>query len=156
MWIVAHANPQQMSTRRSTIVDDCRSDVAHPGGDRSSKGHRKVSAKKIDAQINAWRRAWPEFSHSGSDAYNPHPDKLGLKTRRSIEALCEKSQSGHGPGDICPPFQANSAWWSTEPRLGRVAHGVAHRVDRIKAIGNGQVPQVAALAWNVLASSFFP
>ena len=29
--------------------------------------------------------------------------------------------------------------------------GVAHRVDRLKAIGNGQVPAVAALAWRILS-----
>jgi DNA (cytosine-5)-methyltransferase 1 len=40
--------------------------------------------------------------------------------------------------------------WSTEPQLGRVAHGVAHRVDRLKAIGNGQVPLVVAQAWGIL------
>jgi DNA (cytosine-5)-methyltransferase 1 len=34
--------------------------------------------------------------------------------------------------------------------VGRVANGVAHRVDRLKAIGNGQVPIVAATAWNIL------
>lgn len=38
-------------------------------------------------------------------------------------------------------------WWKTEPGLGRVADGVANRVDRIKAIGNGQVPIVAARAF---------
>jgi hypothetical protein len=27
---------------------------------------------------------------------------------------------------------------------------VAARVDRLKAIGNGQVPSVAALAWDIL------
>jgi hypothetical protein len=27
---------------------------------------------------------------------------------------------------------------------------VAHRMDRLKAIGNGQVPAVAALAWTIL------
>lgn len=43
-----------------------------------------------------------------------------------------------------------SDWWSTEPELGRVAHGVPHRVDRLKSIGNGQVPSVARLAWNNL------
>jgi DNA (cytosine-5)-methyltransferase 1 len=42
-------------------------------------------------------------------------------------------------------------WWATEPNVGRVAHGVAARVDRLKAIGNGQVPAVAALAFRVLA-----
>ena len=32
----------------------------------------------------------------------------------------------------------------------RVAAGIKHRVGRLKAIGNGQVPQVAALAWTIL------
>jgi hypothetical protein len=27
---------------------------------------------------------------------------------------------------------------------------VANRVDRLRAIGNGQVPSVAALAWSIL------
>ena len=40
---------------------------------------------------------------------------------------------------------------STEPLMGRVAHGVAKRVDRLKAIGNGQVPQCAAVAFNILS-----
>lgn len=38
-----------------------------------------------------------------------------------------------------------------KPELGRVAHGVANRVDRLKAIGNGQVPAVAALAFTILS-----
>ena len=41
-------------------------------------------------------------------------------------------------------------WWHAEPDVGRVADGVANRVDRLKAIGNGQVPAVASLAWNIL------
>ena len=41
-------------------------------------------------------------------------------------------------------------WWSIEPNLDRVAHGVASRVDRLKAIGNGQVPLCAATAWSIL------
>ena len=40
--------------------------------------------------------------------------------------------------------------WGIESRLGRVANGVADRVDRLKAIGNGQVPIVAATAWRIL------
>jgi len=41
-------------------------------------------------------------------------------------------------------------WWSTEPNVGRVANGVASRVNRLKAIGNGQVPAVAEVAWKIL------
>lgn len=44
-------------------------------------------------------------------------------------------------------------WWQTEPALGRVADGVANRVERIRAAGNGQVPAVAAAVWRLLAES---
>ncbi len=41
-------------------------------------------------------------------------------------------------------------WWAVEPDVGRVAHGVASRVDRLKALGNGQVPAVVKAAWQIL------
>ena len=40
--------------------------------------------------------------------------------------------------------------WDAEPNVGRVVNGLAARVDRLKALGNGQVPAVAALAWKIL------
>lgn len=46
--------------------------------------------------------------------------------------------------------RATHAAWKLEPGVGRVAHGVANRVDRLKALGNGQVPGVVAVAWEVL------
>ena len=35
-----------------------------------------------------------------------------------------------------------STWWSVEPDVGRVAHGVPNRVDRLKCLGNSVVPQI--------------
>lgn len=32
-------------------------------------------------------------------------------------------------------------WWPAEPDVGRVAHGVPYRVDRLKCLGNAVVPQ---------------
>ena len=43
-----------------------------------------------------------------------------------------------------------TGWWKSEPDVGRVANGVANRMDRLKAIGNGQVPLVAASAFKLL------
>lgn len=40
--------------------------------------------------------------------------------------------------------------WPAEPDVGRVADGVAARVDRLKALGNGQVPRVAARAFAMM------
>jgi DNA (cytosine-5)-methyltransferase 1 len=45
---------------------------------------------------------------------------------------------------------AEQSWWSIEPNVGRVVDGMASRVDRLKAIGNGQVPLCAATAWTIL------
>jgi DNA (cytosine-5)-methyltransferase 1 len=40
--------------------------------------------------------------------------------------------------------------WNEPAPFARMDDGVAHRVDRTRATGNGQVPAVAALAWIVL------
>jgi DNA (cytosine-5)-methyltransferase 1 len=38
-----------------------------------------------------------------------------------------------------------------QPEPIRMVDGVANRVDRLKAIGNGQVPLCAATAWRILS-----
>ena len=45
-------------------------------------------------------------------------------------------------------------WWESEPSVGRVADGVANRMDRLAATGNGQVPAVAATAFRILMERF--
>lgn len=42
--------------------------------------------------------------------------------------------------DECPE---RSDWWAAEPDVGRVAHGIPNRVDRLKCLGNAVVPQQA-------------
>jgi len=47
----------------------------------------------------------------------------------------------------------SSDWWAIEPNVGRVVDGMAARVDRLKAIENGQVPLCAATAWRILSGN---
>ena len=42
--------------------------------------------------------------------------------------------------------------WPPEPDVGRVVDGMAARMDRLTAIGNGQVPRVAATAFRLLTN----
>ena len=58
-----------------------------------------------------------------------------------------------GADKLCTeqPRDYRSNWWKTEPSVGRVVDGLAARVDRLKAIGNGQVPRVAATAFAMMA-----
>lgn len=40
-------------------------------------------------------------------------------------------------------------WWES-PDDARMAHGLAHKLDRVRATGNGQVAAVVPLAWDLL------
>ena len=74
-------------------------------------------------------------------------DGTRLERLRHAHSTAIKAQSF---GTNSRPTAWREDWRSAATRLCRVAHGVAHRVDRLKAIGNGQVPAVAALAWRLL------
>lgn len=68
------------------------------------------------------------------------PRSISYRARSATTLGIEKGRSSERGG-----------WWPAEPGMGRMANGLAHRVDRIKALGNGQVPRVAATAFTILA-----
>jgi len=92
---------------------------------------------------------------SASDCGAPHTrDRFWLKATATDMA---DSNSTHGERNKCAQRSeqeradtSQSSWWASEPDVGRVADGVSARVDRLKAIGNGQVPIVAATAFSIL------
>ena len=49
---------------------------------------------------------------------------------------------GGARSDKIEGIRPEAKFWPTEPDVGRVAHGVPARVDRLKALGNAVVPQV--------------
>jgi len=71
------------------------------------------------------------------------------KVASSNGTQCEGNKRSERVKPEHPDF-GGSSWWSTEPNVGRVANGVAARVVRLKAIGNGQVPLCAATAFKLL------
>ena len=71
-------------------------------------------------------------------------DKGYVRWLRGMGAT--ESQHNDRRGQI----NGSGEWWQVEPNVGRVVDGMASRVDRLKAIGNGQVPLCAATAWRIL------
>ena len=79
-----------------------------------------------------------------------------IPERREPEHVCEGFS---GEGDVADPSSPRlegesisetrklqptpRSWWTIEPNVGRVAHGVPSRVDRLRGLGNAVVPQVA-------------
>ena len=47
-------------------------------------------------------------------------------------------------------IEATGLHWAIEPDVGRVAHGIPNRVDRLKSLGNSLVPQIPFLIANCI------
>ena len=77
----------------------------------------------------------------GDPAHLEHPARERL-------ALGESQRA-----DVIQKYAATvgASWWAREPAMDRVVDGMAGRVDRIKALGRGQIPLVAATAWRILS-----
>jgi len=55
--------------------------------------------------------------------------------RQSFDGHSGRSRSTHR--------QSKQEFWTVEPNVGRVAHGIPRRVDRLKGLGNAIVPQIS-------------
>ena len=91
-------------------------------------------------------RRWAGYD--GKDV--AYSERIGQQ--RSGEYVRPSDPEAHSQGEAGRSIngcEGEEGWWDTEPRVGRVAHGMAHRMDRLKALGNGQVPAVAATAFKV-------
>jgi DNA (cytosine-5)-methyltransferase 1 len=80
----------------------------------------------------------------------PNAPSLRLQGQGQHEQPIGAKKGGHWQANILKSI-GTSDQWAIEPNVGRVADGVAARVDRLKAIGNGQVPLCAATAWRILS-----
>ncbi|NIQ92408.1 MAG: DNA cytosine methyltransferase [Deltaproteobacteria bacterium] len=73
--------------------------------------------------------------------------------RDRIWIVAHASSEGRDEKNIAEKRQiARSAWWNSEPDVGRLAYGAPDDVERLKALGNAQVPAVAACAWEILSA----
>jgi DNA (cytosine-5)-methyltransferase 1 len=70
--------------------------------------------------------------------------------QRKYEQSVNTEESCNWEANYVKPI-SSSDFWKVEPNVGRVVDGLASRMDRLKAIGNGQVPLCAATAWRILS-----
>jgi len=116
---------------------------------------RKKGRSTVIRELVARGYTWRDGSLGASDAGAPHKrDRWWLLAKRAdTDCLRElqpqgiqQDQRGRS-GDL---GKVRAGWWDAEPGMGRMANGLAYRSDRIRCLGNGQVPLVAAAAWCLL------
>ena len=172
LWIVAHADGyyspergkcpnfsekgfERRNERTGSAADSERekpifgagksSDVAHADDLGRMEGEREVHT--ADARVETFARSSvrrEEVSHAAGHELGKYGEQTGITGTGGQRNHLRDGEAQNVRGE----------WWAVEPELGRVADGVAHRVDRLRAIGNGQVPRVAGEAWNRLIENY--
>lgn len=147
MWIVGKlANPKKLlcngfnDNSRISVERETKSKL---GNNRWKKDVGQPQCARLERQwFQPGQQEIPESWHASSLADTT--DK-GYVWRQWVMGFAEQE---HDNGRS--QTNGRREWWQAEPNVGRVVDGVAARVDRLKAIGNGQVPLCAATAWKLL------
>lgn len=143
--------------------------------DLEQAGYHVVVLNFEAAAVGAWHRRSRVFFVASDDPDVADTDSPGFKGNQqpgapdaaederkcpSYGAACKCGEAFHDP--LCVGFQrikrggkspelADGRCWAAEPGVGRVAHGVPHRVDRLKCLGNAVVPQQAYPIFRAIA-----
>ena len=147
IWIVAYSGSQGHG-EKPRILREGESEQERPHVSEFDLRRTNVAdtdSRRCEEQLqrdgNAQRA---EQSSFGNHVNGCHQDVAVADEQRLEGAELQRQRDGEQQRII------DTGWWKSEPDVGRVANGVASRVDRLKALGNGQVPAVAALAWRIL------
>jgi DNA (cytosine-5)-methyltransferase 1 len=147
-------------------------------GEATNSNRIGLQKSTHECQLESQRSGQLQIEQSRNTSKMAHSERMGCQTRtieQGIDGLketsnqssnCSKTQSnqvgnskstgftpcleGQRQGESWRASIGSSQWWEIEPPLDRVADGMVDRVDRLKAIGNGQVPLCAASAWRIL------
>lgn len=157
--VAGHANGEH-ELQEQEVFGGCR-EVAGPGRVCCEVGEYTTAP---DTNAHSVQCTEQECQHEGAEefgggcndgveagGYVPYACESQCEGVDCVSEQCTQADSGTGDAGGVGCFRFG---WTVEPDVGRVADGVAARVDRLKAIGNGQVPLVAATAFYELLRRF--
>lgn len=146
VWIVAYSQSIRCNTNGLSI------------GTKQEESLSGIDNKDVgDAKSTGREQAWeceggsPEWIGRASKELS-NTSSIGLPRSRKSWFACDPAENPEGQTDRTF-YECVGHIWGIESQLGRVANGVAHRVDRLKAIGNGQFPEVARSAFRILGGA---
>jgi DNA (cytosine-5)-methyltransferase 1 len=129
--------------------------IAYADGERGGEGRAR-------AGVNQERRRG-DAEERGPYVADSNVPRLEGRLRVSLRECAGKRIAGAGgasipdtdgkPSSGAAKSRQKRGYWITEPDVGRVAHGVPARVDRLRALGNAIVPQIAEILGRAIVSA---
>jgi len=134
--------------------------LAYPSGERCVDGQPEVDT--TDGRLTT------QSEPLNSSTEMAHTDSIGLERQRAEQQTAGAIGSSEIPNTSSEGLQravrsvyegagnrltySGWEWWTVEPDVGRVAHGISNRVDRLRGLGNAVVPQVAEVIGRLVIS----
>jgi DNA (cytosine-5)-methyltransferase 1 len=155
IWIVAYPKCvgwESRSSKSRKLTDEKPSYQF----DNRREGCSKPEPSQEMAHANLKRSQGGSNSRSSESVGESGPQSTGSSSARQSQTLAysestglERRLFGGDHESALTRFResrrAVQTNWITEPDVGRVAHGVSGRVDRLKQLGNAVVPQIPEL-----------
>jgi DNA (cytosine-5)-methyltransferase 1 len=151
VFILANADGAGLQTLRNQSGAERQASVVGESGELAdTSGERSQGSQRLGPSREARipRGHAPECSDQLADSVSPR-SQAGLSGQERPNQEGDSGVVDNGSGE-------QGGWtdgmpWAIEPNVGRVVDGATDRVDRLRLLGNGVVPQTAAKAWRVLA-----
>jgi len=143
------AYPASISEREQADEANTIATFGQPRNESMRSGEHAEALAYPDSE-HGLRRPEPQLAASAGRQSRDQPARGGAagnvadadETQRARDRGAEPAEQEYAatgrPG-------SGQGWWATEPDVGRVAHGVPSRVDRLKCLGNSIVPQIAMM-----------
>jgi DNA (cytosine-5)-methyltransferase 1 len=175
IWIVA----KQMgnSDNDGQIASEIR-EIAEPrSNDNKAKQNKTIQSQGSGEQHETLAYSRCELRDEGNSGIVDTQEKIGTSSpilnqsggqgcgedqvanTREVRPCGKEAEQGMAREFRFAECGVDRNWWQREPEfvprttqrnMGGVVDGLASRVDRLKALGNGQVPLCAATAWRIL------
>ena len=118
-------------------------DMAHS---QSERGRSRETGKQRVTSCSGEKIS----SRSGTGRETiPHPASIRSSRQGELEYASYQEETGEGKTSSIE-YERIGDIWTTEPSVGRVAHGVSSRMDRLRGLGNAIVPQCAAIIMHLI------
>ena len=112
--------------------DGRRGDAKQHGCTSSDTNRNACDSRRTEPTGQQWSA---RITDGGDDVADSKGITIGAGFRKDEQ----RSERG---GRSCDSGCQRQQYWPTEPEVGRVAHGIPSRVDRLIALGNAVVPRV--------------
>jgi DNA (cytosine-5)-methyltransferase 1 len=140
LWLIAYARSVEHeglgdALRRAVAAELSASDAS---GDRWGEGLKDSGGRSERVGPQSQLR-FGNGRRAVADAASPRQPQPWLPVHARYRAATSEGQTSHAEHGRFGSF------WATEPDVGRVAHGVPARVDRLHGLGNAVVPEIPYL-----------